>query len=584
MTTTARRPNAVLNLQARDPHARGRLTALLIGTLLLWPLAVLAEFKPWRLFEPGTLKVMAGFLGGFMPPATSPDFLALLAKATLETLAMATAGIALAFVLAVPLALLMTHSLSISRIGPGPGRWRGATARVIARGVLTFLRAIPDVVWALVLVRALGLGPAAGVLALAITYGGMLGKVYAEILESSDTRPARALLEAGSGRLAALCYGLLPGAAQELASYTVYRWECAVRASVVMGFVGAGGLGQLMDQSMKMLNGGEASSILLVFLLLVLMADGLSAALRRVLAASPPERALTNPLTGHLTSPLPGALLRALPPAATGGLRAAWPCVGCTAVTALIAAAVFASFACLALDPRADYRALFGSEAFRAMGRFVAEFFPPDSSPSFLAKAAWGALQTLAVSALGTLLAVAAGGLLALPASGRHGALARHVARWVLNVLRSVPELVWAVLMVLAAGLGPFAGVLALALHTSGVLGRLFGEALENAPPAPERALREAGSGAVAAFAYGSLPLVLPQWLAYTLYRWEMNIRMAAVLGFVGAGGLGQMLYFHLSLFQQAQAATVLGAMCVLVIAVDALSSHWRRGLAPAHA
>ena len=112
----------------------------------------------------------------------------------------------------------------------------------------------------------------------------MLGKVYAEILESGDTRPARALLEAGSGRLAALCYGLLPGAAQELASYTVYRWECAVRASVVMGFVGAGGLGQLMDQSMKMLNGGEASSILVTFLLLVLLADALSAALRRLLA------------------------------------------------------------------------------------------------------------------------------------------------------------------------------------------------------------------------------------------------------------------------------------------------------------
>jgi phosphonate transport system permease protein len=82
----------------------------------------------------------------------------------------------------------------------------------------------------------------------------------------------------------ALFYGLLPGAAPELVSYTVYRWECAVRASVVMGFVGAGGLGQLMDQSMKMLNGGEASMILATFLLLVLLADGFSAALRRVLA------------------------------------------------------------------------------------------------------------------------------------------------------------------------------------------------------------------------------------------------------------------------------------------------------------
>ena len=276
--------SALPNAGARDPLALRRATGLLIAVLLLWPLLVLAEFKPWALFDAGNLQVIAGFLSGFLPPATSAEFLGLLLRATLETLAMATAGIALAAALAVPLAFAMTRSLSISRIGPGNVLWRGRAVRAAARAVLMGLRAIPEIVWALLLVHALGLGPAAGVLAIAITYGGMLGKVYAEILESSDTRPARALLEAGSGRVAALCYGLIPQASQELASYTVYRWECAVRASVVMGFVGAGGLGQLMDQSMKMLNGGEASTILLMFLLLVLAADALSAGLRRLLA------------------------------------------------------------------------------------------------------------------------------------------------------------------------------------------------------------------------------------------------------------------------------------------------------------
>jgi phosphonate transport system permease protein len=140
-----------------------------------------------------------------------------------------------------------------------------------------------------------------------------------------------------------------------------------------------------------------------------------------------------------------------------------------------------------------------------------------------------------------------------------------------------VPELVWATLMVLAAGLGPFAGTLALALHTTGVLGRLFAEAIENAPSAPETGLLDAGAGSAVAFVYGTLPLVWPQFIAYSLYRLEMNIRMAAVLGFVGAGGLGQMLYFHLSIFQQAQAATVLIAMLLLVLAVDGLS-HLLRG------
>ncbi len=277
-------PAKTLSPPARDPDARARLGWTLVALVLLWPLLVLAEFRPWVLFDPGNLQVMGRFLGGFLPPASSAEFLGYLLEATLETMAIATAGIALALLLAVPLSILSTRALAVAAIGPGPGRLGGRVLRAAGRAVLTFLRAVPEIVWALMFVRVLGLGPAAGVLALAITYGGMLGKVYTEILESTDTRPARAILEAGGGRFAALTYGLLPNAAQELTSYTVYRWECAVRASVIMGFVGAGGLGQLMDQSMKMLNGGEAATILLVFLVLVLFADALSAALRRALA------------------------------------------------------------------------------------------------------------------------------------------------------------------------------------------------------------------------------------------------------------------------------------------------------------
>lgn len=266
------------------------------------------------------------------------------------------------------------------------------------------------------------------------------------------------------------------------------------------------------------------------------------------------------------------------PRATTGPLvvprhAAGWAAAG------LVLLAVVASFAYLALD----LRGLFSARSLRAMGRFIGEFMSPDLSPAFVRQAAWAALQTFAVSAVGSLLAMLAGIALALPASGRLGGAGRHAARLLLNVLRSVPELVWAALMVLAAGLGPFAGVLALALHTTGVLGRLFAETLENAPPEAELALRQVGSGPLAAFCYGTLPQVVAQWTAYTLYRWEMNIRMAAVLGFVGAGGLGQMLYYHLSLFQQAQASTVVLAMFVLVFVVDGASTWLRRGLTPVH-
>ena len=268
----------------RDPLARRRLGWAVTALVLLWPLTRLAEFHPATLLDPANLQVMSTFVGHFLPPSTEREFLGYLFGATLQTLAMATAGMALAFAIAVPLAFCATRSLSVSAIGPADGRWRGRVVRQGVRLVMLGLRAIPEVVWALMFVHALGLGPAAGVLALAITYGGMLAKVYSEILEATDARPAQALLQAGSGRLAALCFGLLPLAAQEIVSYTVYRWECAVRAAVVMGFVGAGGLGQLMDQSLKMLAGGEVGSIALVFLALVTLADAISVGLRRVLS------------------------------------------------------------------------------------------------------------------------------------------------------------------------------------------------------------------------------------------------------------------------------------------------------------
>lgn len=235
--------------------------------------------------------------------------------------------------------------------------------------------------------------------------------------------------------------------------------------------------------------------------------------------------------------------------------------------------AVVASFRYLGID----LGALFQGDSLSQMGRYAGSFLSPDFSSAHMRAIGLGALETLAMSALGTLLAALLGLLLALPAAGRCGWLAQSLARLLLNALRAIPELVWAALVVLAAGLGPNAGTLALALHTSGVLGRLFAEALENSPSEPAEAIRLGGGGHIAAFCYGTLPCIWPQLIAYSLYRWENNIRMASVLGFVGAGGLGQMLYVSLSLFQQAQAATVILAMLLLVLAVDAFSGWVRQ-------
>ncbi len=221
----------------------------------------------------------------------------------------------------------------------------------------------------------------------------------------------------------------------------------------------------------------------------------------------------------------------------------------------------------------------FSLDALRKMGRFVGELMHPTGAAAFLQKLLWATLETLAMSALGTLIAAVLGLLLALPASRTHAqdkARFKGITRLLLNALRSIPELVWAALLLIAAGLGPLAGTLALALHTTGVLGRLFAEAIENVPEGPGFALRLRGVGEGRVFCYATLP----QLLSYTLYRWENNIRAAAVLGVVGAGGLGQMLAFHMGLFQMSETSAILLAMIALVALVDACSYLARRVMA----
>jgi len=278
MSSTA----APLRAPDRDPAWWGRVFWIGAALVLCWPLLVATEFRPWTLFDARSLQVTGQFLASFLPPAHSAEFLGMVVRETWRTVAMATAGLTLALLVAVPATLLSTRVLSISalagRMARGPFWLRQAV-----RWMLIVLRSVPELVWALVFVRVVGLGPTAGVLAIALTYGGMLGKVYGEILESGETHAAETLLRNGSSRLQAFFFGLLPQNAAELTSYTVYRWECAIRSSVVLGFVGAGGLGQQLDSSMKMFAGGEVLSMLAVFVGLVALADRASAALRRAL-------------------------------------------------------------------------------------------------------------------------------------------------------------------------------------------------------------------------------------------------------------------------------------------------------------
>ncbi len=250
-------------------------------------------------------------------------------------------------------------------------------------------------------------------------------------------------------------------------------------------------------------------------------------------------------------------------------------CKACWFVLSLVVLSV-ASFWSLDLQ----WAKFLSPEAFGRMAKFIGELFSPETSTKFLTKLIIASWETLAMSAIGTIIAAVLGLALALPASKTFAddrARLRGPTRLILNALRSIPELVWASLLLICVGLGPFAGAMALGLHTAGVLGRLFAESIENVEGGPGFALRVRGISEAKVFWFSTLPLVIPQLLSYTLYRWENNIRAAAVLGVVGAGGLGQMLAFHMGLFQMGETSSILIAMITLVALVDVVSFASRR-------
>lgn len=271
--------------------------------------------------------------------------------------------------------------------------------------------------------------------------------------------------------------------------------------------------------------------------------------------------------------------------------QAAW-----TFKNLIVFAAVLAFFVWSYRGAEIHLSQLFSGDSLEQIGLYVKKLFPPDLSATVIHEALKGTIETFAISFMGTLMAVTIAlgavffasrnliysGLLyeMEPRSGwkRVLRMAPYLsAKGLLNLLRTIPEMVWALIFVFLVGLGPFPGVLALGVHTGGVLGKLFGEVLEDVDTQPIEALQATGASRLQILFYGILPQVLPQFISYTLYRWEVNIRVAAVLGFVGAGGLGQRIHIAISLFLENQLLTLIMAIYILVTAVDYLSAYLRR-------
>ena len=242
------------------------------------------------LFEKQGRDNILKFFSGMFPPEHSSQFLSLMARPALETIQISIVGTLIAIAIGFPLGILATRNFSVGGIlneadtSGSPFRYAlRFSIYFVARGVLSLFRSIPEFVWAFMFVRAVGLGPFPGVLAIGIAYGGMLGKVYSEIFEAVNPRPLEALQSTGANKLQIFFYGWLPQVLPNFVSYTLYRWECAVRASAVLGLVGAGGLGQQIEISMRMFNFNEVLTILIILFIMVASVDILSSKVRAVL-------------------------------------------------------------------------------------------------------------------------------------------------------------------------------------------------------------------------------------------------------------------------------------------------------------
>ena len=207
---------------------------------------------------------------------------------------------------------------------------------------------------------------------------------------------------------------------------------------------------------------------------------------------------------------------------------------------------------------------------------YLSDFFPPDFRDwrIYLGEM----LVTLHIAVWGTLLAVLAAVPLGLAASANVApAWIHQPVRRLMDACRAINEMVFALLFIVAVGLGPFAGVLALFVHTTGTLAKLFSEAVEAIDPRPVEGIRATGAHPLVEIVYGVIPQVLPLWLSFTLYRFESNVRSASVVGMVGAGGIGVVLFEVIRGFQYAQTCAVLIILVVSVSLIDLLSARLRK-------
>lgn len=497
-----------------------------------------------KLFDADGIANAGGILGGFLHPDFSSDFLWRVLQLSLESLLIGVLGTVLAVVVGVMFAFFAIRVPGLNHPPKAPPlpltAWEGF-ARTLARFCLGFFRSIPEIVWAYLFVRILGLGPGPAVFAIALTVGGSIGKLYAELAESVEPKAIQAMRATGASRWAILLFAVLPQVGRQWVAYALFRLECNIRSGTILGVVGAGGLGSEIALSIRYFQFDKLATTLLAVLLFVIALELLGARLRQSSFKWTLGFAGAGTVAALAWLEIPWRELFAgggLPMLTFTGLdidpafiRTTVVQIGETLLMAWAATAISALFA-FGLCPLAATQLTTGS------------YLPDPLAPPSVA------LQLKR--------------------------FLKWSSRLILQVTRAMPELTLALVFVVWVGAGPLAGILAIAVHNIGVMGRLYSDVLEEVEPGPAAALQTQGASSLATFLFGVLPQIRPRLAAFTLYRFEVNVRATVMVGFVGAGGFGDALFTAISLFHMKDLTLLLLTMLIVVSVVDS-AGDWIR-------
>ncbi len=562
---------------------------------------------------------MLSWMYAFASPDFSQEFLKHSFALTLQTLSAAVLATFLSIIAAFFLAMGSSKSVSVSQ-SKGIAYYFWSVICSASRILQDILRAVPDFVWAVILVAIIGLGPLTGALALALSMTGILAKVYSELYDSIDKKKYEQVNSLGGGKLALFFYAIAPLSSRGVLSFTLMRAECAIRNAAVIGAVGGGGLGSDIWYNIQFGDWAKVTTLILFTLALTLSADLVSNFIRRQLRNDP------NHPKAHKKTTLIKELSRSYIAVALGILIVFWaiwfmgwgnntpqgnknhlqPVVELFSQDSWKNLSFFERL----LKPDFDLEAIGIGDEQKILqkeekGQIVEIFkeynllyfwkidawksWDEELDKWFVYKVIKSASVPLAMAIVGTLLGVVLAVLISYPHSysfmyesnqftgEKHsifkktiGLIQLSIAKLIGLISRGVPEVMWAFLFIAFFGPGILAGAIAIAIHSAGVLVRVFSESIDNIP---YRRFEQSFSGSkITCFGFVAIPVAWKEWLTYSFFQFESNVRMAVVLGIVGAGGLGFAFSFHFEWFMFEQASTYLLMIIALTIVIDRIS------------